>query len=46
MLHHEESIRAWKQPYLFDHCEYKTGEVDNMKEHVKTLHIVPSKFAS
>ncbi|PMD27535.1 hypothetical protein NA56DRAFT_640332 [Hyaloscypha hepaticicola] len=42
MLHHEESIRAWKQPCLFDHCEYKAGEVDNMKEHVKTLHVVPS----
>jgi hypothetical protein len=44
MFHHEESIRAWKQPCLFDLCEYKTGDVDNMKEHVKSLHGVPSKF--
>jgi len=46
MFHHEESIRAWKQPCLFDLCEYKTGDVDNMKEHMKSLHGVPSKFNS
>jgi hypothetical protein len=40
-IHHEESILAW-----IDHCEYMTGDVDNMKENMKCLHGVLSKFAS
>jgi hypothetical protein len=44
LFRHEESIHAWNLQRSADQCECNTGDVDKLRDHMKNLYILPSKF--
>src|ERR1700712_5539142 len=46
LLRHEEFVHAGKQQCPFAQCEYMTGNMDKMKDHMRNWHGLSSKFYS